>query len=1027
MWERRSVEVYELARDFMAQAHRTGDPRAVDEAVLCLRDLLDTAPTGDPARWRYLADLGVALRWRYEQTGNPTDLVAALEAGAEAVRATPWYEPARFDNYNSLINALWARYMWSDDLKHLNEGIDVAQAAAAKAPLGHPVRPRILSGLGSALRARYHRTGDLADLDAAIRAGAQAADACPDDPDILSDLLTTLQASPPVEQELDSLLRALHWVVYSTPRDHPDQPENLYNLAEGLERRFKKAGSLADLDDLIRITGRAVAMDPRSPWLTALGGWLLERFQRTRDLPHLDDAIRVSFEAVQATDPHDPNHTLALVNLGTMLRLRFEHTGALADLDEAIRFSAAALQVTTPDRPIVLSSLGTALVLRYGRTRSAADLKEAVRLHTEAAQTIASDAGERPDILTALSLALELRFARTAATADIDEAVRVGVEAASLAAEDHLSRPVVLANLAGTLRRRHGHTGGGADLDQSVAVASEAVSLTPPEHPEHARRLFVLGYSLAYRYIETDRVDDCTRAAQAFADVQRAVGVAPSVRTDAAKYLGGLNAITRNWPGAVYCYDIAVRWLPVVASRVLTRDAQEHRLGVLEGLACDAAACALANGDAAQAAELLEAGRGVLLSQALATRTDVTDLRVAAPELAERYEFLRRALERNRELADEFDALVTEIRRLPGFEGFLTPVPAADLAAEAGEGPIVWLNVSEFRCDALVLTAQGVRVVGLAVTKEVVRERARNFLAALETGHRDTAKDAERQQAQETIAGQLEWLWDTIAEPVLTALGHTGQPGGKWPRIWWSPTGSLVFLPLHAAGYHRDQSRRSVLDRVVSSYTPTAGNLRHHRARAMPAPSALVVALPQTPHAPELPGAQQEHDLLTRTFAGVTTIVGADATHERVLAELPRHTVAHFACHGLSDPANPSRSRVLLHDHADNPLTVRDIARLDLTAELAYLSACDTARTTARLADEAIHLAGAFQLAGYANVIATLWTIMDPVALSIAEDFYAHFAGSRNAALALHDTIRRARDRYPKRPSFWAAHVHSGI
>src|SRR6476469_4477263 len=1027
MWERRPVEGYELARELMGQAHRTGDPRAVDEAVLCLRDLLDGAPAEDPARWRYLADLGVALRWRYERTGTPTDPVAALEAGAEAVRATPWYEPARFDNYNSLINALWARYMWSDDLTHLDEGIDVAQAAAAKAPPDHPVRPRILSGLGSALRARYHRSGDLADLDAAIRAGARAVDACPDDSDILADLLTTLRASPPVERDLDSLLRALHWVVYSTPRDDRDQPENLYKLAEALERRFRHTDSLADLDELIRVTGRAVAMDPRSPWLTGLGGWLLDRFQRTRDLPHLDDGIRVSFEAVQATDPHDPNHTLALVNLGTMLRVRFEHTDALADLDEAIRFSVAALQVTTPDRPVVLSGLATALVLRHGRTRSATDLNEAVRLHTEAAQTIAADAVKRPDVLTSLSLALQLRFDRTASPADLDEAIRVGAEAASLADRDHPSRSLGLANLAGTLRRRHGRTGDAADMDQAVAVASEAVALVPPEHPEHARRLFVLGYSLAYRYLETDRVDDCMRAAQAFAEVHRAAGVAPSVRTDAERYLGGLNAITGNWPGAVYCYDIAVRWLPVVASRQLARDAQEHRLGVLEGLACDAAACALANGDAAQAAVLLEAGRGVLLSQALATRTDVTDLRAVAPDLAERYECLRRAIETKRELSDECDALVIEVRRLPGFEGFLTPVPAADLAAEAVEGPVVWLNVSEFRCDALLLTSQGVRVVGLAVTKEVVREQARTFLAALETGHRDTATDAERQQAQDTIAGQLEWLWDTVAEPVLTALGHTGQPGGQWPRIWWSPTGPLVFLPLHAAGYHRDRSRRSVLDRVVSSYTPTVGNLRHHRARAMPAPSALVVALPRTPRAPELPGAQQEHDLLTRTFADVTTDVGADATRARVLAELPRPTVAQFACHGVSDPANPSRGRMLLHDHADNPLTVRDIARLDLTAELAYLSACDTARTTARLADEAIHLAGAFQLAGYANVIATLWTIMDPVALSIAEDFYAHFAGSRNAALALHETIRRPRDRYPKRPSFWAAHIHSGI
>ena len=50
----------------------------------------------------------------------------------------------------------------------------------------------------------------------------------------------------------------------------------------------------------------------------------------------------------------------------------------------------------------------------------------------------------------------------------------------------------------------------------------------------------------------------------------------------------------------------------------------------------------------------------------------------------------------------------------------------------------------------------------------------------------------------------LDWLWDVIAGPVLTALGHTGPPGpgDPWPRVWWCPTGPLTVLPIHAAGRH---------------------------------------------------------------------------------------------------------------------------------------------------------------------------------------------------------------------------------
>jgi hypothetical protein len=53
-------------------------------------------------------------------------------------------------------------------------------------------------------------------------------------------------------------------------------------------------------------------------------------------------------------------------------------------------------------------------------------------------------------------------------------------------------------------------------------------------------------------------------------------------------------------------------------------------------------------------------------------------------------------------------------------------------------------------------------------------------------------------------------------------------------------------------------------------------------------------------------------------------------------------------------------------------------------AELAFLSACSTARPSGRLADEAIHLASAFQLAGYRHVIGTLWPIGDWPAVEYA-------------------------------------------
>jgi hypothetical protein len=67
-------------------------------------------------------------------------------------------------------------------------------------------------------------------------------------------------------------------------------------------------------------------------------------------------------------------------------------------------------------------------------------------------------------------------------------------------------------------------------------------------------------------------------------------------------------------------------------------------------------------------------------------------------------------------------------------------------------------------------------------------------------------------------------------------------------------------------------------------------------------------------------------------------------TKANVLARLPGALLAHFACHAKSDPRDPSRSGLLLHDHQEDPLTVSSFTPLRLRgAQLAYLSACSTA------------------------------------------------------------------------------------
>ncbi|CUS12252.1 unnamed protein product, partial [Tuber aestivum] len=91
--------------------------------------------------------------------------------------------------------------------------------------------------------------------------------------------------------------------------------------------------------------------------------------------------------------------------------------------------------------------------------------------------------------------------------------------------------------------------------------------------------------------------------------------------------------------------------------------------------------------------------------------------------------------------------------------------------------------------------------------------------------------------------------------------------------------------------------------------------------------------------------------------------------------------IVHFACHWVSD-INPSDSHLVLLTLDGNEagkLTARDISSIAAkSAQLAYLSAYSSAQNpSSKLADEVIHLASAFQPAGFSHTLANLWETDD--------------------------------------------------
>jgi tetratricopeptide (TPR) repeat protein len=841
----------------------------------------------------------------------------------------------------------------------------------------------------------------------------------------------------------------------------------LWQLSLVLHGRYERTGEAASLGEAIAVLGHAVEVtrpdDPRQAgWQANLGAWELMLYQETGQRGDLRDALRVLHPALAGAQEDGQRRPAVVSALGSALHDLFVLEGDLDALDGAIRAHRDALRELPPDGPDFgrrALNLASALLRRFERTQELACLNEAIE-HLKAARAAAGrDAKDDPSVRAALSnnlsVALRERYERTGEQQDLDEAITQGRRAAGEA----VTGPV-RGSAHGTLGRallsqylRYADAGpynvtGTSFLDQALEHLRQAVASYPAVDPRRARALSNLGTALWQACAITQTPGRAAEAARVFGEAADSPGAAPSVRAQAGIAAGRLAADRCDWPVAARYLCDAVGRLELAVPRGLRRRDREHQLSRLRDLACDAAACAWRNGDAERAAVLFEQGRGVLLAQEMDTLTDLELLRARREDLADRFEALRQAVEhagrddpadadnwsqstaaeRRGALMDEWNELIAGIRRA-GFPGFLLPPGPEDLLAAAAEGPIVFVNVSRYGSAAFLLQASGISDIDLpGLTLAAVRAMVAELLTIAGAGA--TAEEMALEERDRRLAGLLGWLWDVIAGPVLDRLGFTApvSEGASGPRVWWCPSGLLSFLPLHAAGYHGtrgDAVPRTVMDRVISSYVPTIRMLQHtRRVRPGDPGPTLIVA----PGHPGVPGAARE----AATVGAVVSaelLGGEDATPQAVLSALRERGRVHFACHAFSDLEDPSGSYLELH--GGQPLAVSDVAALRLAgAEFAFLAASSTYQPGAALADEAIHLGSAFQLAGFPQVIATLWPVIDsPPARRIAEKVYRGIAGPAGlaaTAAALHRAARDERDRAPHAPLLWAAHVHSG-
>ncbi len=134
---------------------------------------------------------------------------------------------------------------------------------------------------------------------------------------------------------------------------------------------------------------------------------------------------------------------------------------------------------------------------------------------------------------------------------------------------------------------------------------------------------------------------------------------------------------------------------------------------------------------------------------------------------------------------------------------------------------------------------------------------------------------------------------------------------------------------------------------------------------------------------------------------GTDLLLGSAATEERLLAALAsrkRWRAVHLACHGRIDTARPQLSALALA--GGDFLTVLDIVRLRIPADLVVLSACETARGKEYRGEGTLGFVGAILFAGAPRVIVSLWRVDDRATRALMTRFYEEWE-TKPAAAAL--------------------------
>jgi CHAT domain-containing protein/tetratricopeptide (TPR) repeat protein len=188
-----------------------------------------------------------------------------------------------------------------------------------------------------------------------------------------------------------------------------------------------------------------------------------------------------------------------------------------------------------------------------------------------------------------------------------------------------------------------------------------------------------------------------------------------------------------------------------------------------------------------------------------------------------------------------------------------------------------------------------------------------------------------------------------------------------------------------------------------------------------------------------LPEAEEEVKAVGRLY-GVSrskVYIGAEAREDRVKSEASNARILHFATHAMLNNASPMYSHLALAEgntREDGLLEAWELMQLNLHADLAVLSACETARGRIGAGEGMIGLSWAMFIAGVPSIVVSQWKVESAGTRDLMVDFHHALispAATGRAKPTKTEALRQAALKLMKNPEtnhpfYWAGFVLVG-